>query len=88
VASQKIRPDAGDVASFAPQHTKCSGRNRKNNGLAGCGESFSGQAVTVRTEKTVVSRLGPGPVRDVELLPSAHMFLKNALQIYGIVDYF
>jgi hypothetical protein len=53
VASQKNGPDAGDVARFAPQHTKCSGRNRKNNGLAGCGESFFGQPVAVRTKKTV-----------------------------------
>ena len=40
VDSQKNRPDAGDVARCAPQHTKCTERNRKNNDLAVGGESF------------------------------------------------
>lgn len=57
VASQKIGPDASDMPRFAPQHTKCSGRNHKNNGLEASGESFSGQAVIICTEKTVSKHL-------------------------------
>ena len=55
--SQKNRPDASEIARCAPQHTKCTERNRKNNGLEVGGESFSGQAVTICTEKTVSKRL-------------------------------
>lgn len=46
VASQKIGPDASDMPRFARQHTKCTGRNREINGLAGCGEGFCGQPGT------------------------------------------
>lgn len=47
VDSQKNRPDASEIARFASQHTKCTGRNHKNNDFTECGENFSGQAVGV-----------------------------------------
>ena len=65
VDSQKNRSDASEVARCAPQHTKCSGRNRKNNELAASGDSFSGQAVSVcpvsncRCSRAISSPLDP-----------------------------
>ena len=65
VDSQKNRPDASEIARCAPQHTKCSGRNRKNNELAASGDSFSGQAVSVcpvsncRCSRAISSPLDP-----------------------------
>ena len=45
----------GKPSGLAPQHTQGAGRNRKINGLAAGGESFSGHAITVFTEKTVAN---------------------------------
>ena len=42
VDSQKNRPDASEIPGLAPPNTQCARRNRKNNDLAACGESFCG----------------------------------------------
>jgi hypothetical protein len=53
---KKIALTLAKLRTAPPQHTKCPGRNRKNNDLAAEGESFSSQPHTICTEKTVSKR--------------------------------